>query len=173
LLLNGLSSAGYLTGGLLNVQGGRWRQSLVGALQGQLESMASKQQLLDDDRRILAQLLRLIPALPADAIAFAPSLVTLLEKISPDAKGKSAELAIGEWQETGVWNDAHLLASLLRCTSDLVICGPEVESTSSSCLVKQGLLKRILGVYHWNGEIMNQVSFFVERWKDLLRYVIR
>lgn len=169
LLLNNLSVAGYLSGGLLNVQGGRWRQALVAALKSVLDSLANRSILSKDDRRILAHTTRLLPALASDSAEFVPSIVTLIEKVAPDAKGKSAEVATSEWQAGDVWNDGHLLATLLRCASDLLVRNSDIEPLLLRCLVEGGLLRRVLEVYHWNGEIMDQIAILVDRWSTSMQ----
>ena len=155
LLLNHLASAGYLSGGLLNVQGGRWRQSLVSTLRDLLASCT--EQAIDKlDRRVLVQLLQLIAFLPNAATQFSPSLLHLLRQFG-NFDERDSRSALRKWREDGIWNDAHLFSSLLR-SADAFILDHDVQSAFAEVFVDQGGFEAVVQKWNWNAEVMSTIS---------------
>ena len=150
-LLNHLASSGCLSGGLSNVQGGRWRQSLIATLRDRLAA-TSEAAMEDIDRRILGQLLRLLSTLPCEGRDFTPSLISLLHKFGRFDEG-DAEAAIQEWHGEGAWNDAHMITSLFKC-AEAHILDQEVRSQFTKLLVDDGAFKAILRKWNWNAEVL-------------------
>lgn len=164
ILLNNLAASGYLSGGLSNVQGGRWRQALISALVGLLKSL-TKSNLDLNERRITGQVLKLLPALPSDADKFAPQVVKIVESALDRLDSKDLEAIKTEWMEGGAWNDTHLVGSLLR-TADQLIGSPktDVSKDAKDLLVDKGWLNKILEKWCWNKEVMESAVPHVERW---------
>ncbi|WWC98879.1 hypothetical protein V866_005773 [Kwoniella sp. B9012] len=170
VLLNNLASAGYLSGGLSNVQGGRWRQAFISALVALFKQI--KEKALEDvnDRRILGQILRLIPALPSDADQFVPHVTGLIRSTLSTVKGKEvAQIRVG-WAEDGAWNDSHLLGSLLRAAQDL-LDSPQVTADAElrALLVDEGALADVIEKLYWNREVLTACSSLIDRWSGDLQ----
>jgi U3 small nucleolar RNA-associated protein 20 len=159
-LLNQLAEAGYLSGGLSNVQGGRWRQSLLTALRDLLATFAEATDA-ELDRRVLIQLLHLISIVRGDASQLAPHIATLIKRFGRFTEG-DADAAIAEWQEAGVWNGAHMLASLLRC-AESYLGDKEMESEISDILVGQGGFSATVRKWNWNAEVMSVLASILTR----------
>ncbi|WVQ94326.1 hypothetical protein IAU59_001405 [Kwoniella sp. CBS 9459] len=168
VLLNNLASAGYLSGGLANVQGGRWRQALITALVSLLVKLQESGLNEVDDRRVLGQVLKLIPSLPSDADHFAPHVASLLEFKLDRLATKDVTMLKQEWEEGGAWNDTHVLGVLLK-TAKHILISPKavVEQQFRGLLLDEGRLKEILEKWCWNREILIAISPLVERWSDL------
>lgn len=158
-LLNHLASAGYLSGGLANVQGGRWRQSLLASLQDLLVDVANPDNT--PDRHILIQLLRLLSSVSADAKQLAPQLLTLVKRFGNFTEG-DAESAKADWREGGPLNDAHLFASLLRCVQSYIVDG-DMKEQFAAFLVEEGGLAAIIKKWNWNSEVMSVAGGLVVR----------
>lgn len=172
ILLNNLAASGYLSGGLSNVQGGRWRQALISALVGLLKSL-TKPNLDLNERRITGQALKLLPALPDDADKFAPQVVKILESILDRLDGKNLRAIKAEWEEGGVWNDTHLVGSLLH-TVDQLIASPKADGSKDAkdLLVSKGWLNKVLEKWYWNRQVMESAVPHAERWASNLGYVV-
>lgn len=155
LLLNHLAAAGYLSGGLLNVQGGRWRQSLVSSLREMLVDF-SEQPADRLERRILAQLLHLITFLPTEGTQFSPSLLKLVRQFG-HFDARSPDSALQQWREDGVWNDAHMFSLLLRSV-DAFILHQDVHAAFTELLVEQHGFEAIVQKWNWNAEVMSTMS---------------
>jgi U3 small nucleolar RNA-associated protein 20 len=166
-LLNHLASAGYLSGGLANVQGGRWRQSLMASLQDLLVEVADPSNT--PDRHILIQLLRLLSAVSADAKQLAPHFITLVKRFGNFTAG-DAETAKADWREGGPLNDAHLFASLLRCVQSYIVDG-DMKEQFTIFLVKEGGLAAIIEKWNWNSEVMSVAGGLVVRMSLQYEYV--
>lgn len=172
ILLNNLAASGYLSGGLSNVQGGRWRQALISALVGLLKSL-TKPNLDLNERRITGQALKLLPALPDDADKFAPQVVKILESTLDRLDGKDLRAIKAEWEEGGVWNDTHLVGSLLH-TVDQLIASPKADGSKDAkdLLVSKGWLNKVLEKWYWNRQVMESAVPHAERWASNLGYVV-
>lgn len=172
ILLNNLAASGYLSGGLSNVQGGRWRQALISALVGLLKSL-TKPSLDLNERRITGQALKLLPALPSDADKFASHVVQILESALDRLDSKDLGAIKAEWEEDGVWNDTHLVGSLLH-TVDQLIASPKagVSKDGKHLLVSKGWLNKVLEKWYWNRQVMESAVPHVERWAGNLGYVV-
>ncbi|KAL1410173.1 U3 snoRNP protein [Vanrija albida] len=164
VLLNNLASAGFLSGGLSNVQGGRWRQALVTNLAKLLKDIRDSDLELAD-RRILGQILRLIPSLAGESQHFIDHLMAILDRLNVAASDEDAE---GNWEETGVWNDAHAVGRILSSVYDLVLRGPTtVKDKFKTYWTTNHLPNVLVGRYHWNREILEQTAAFVEHWPEV------
>lgn len=146
--------------GLSNVQGGRWRQSLISTLRDRLAATAEAS-VEDIDRRILGQLLRLLSTLPCEGRDFTPSLISLLQKFGRFDEG-DAESAIEEWQIGGAWNNAHMISSLMKC-ADAHILDQEVQSQITKLLVDEGGFQGILRKWNWNAEVLGSTIEIITR----------
>ncbi|WVO17934.1 hypothetical protein L204_105632 [Cryptococcus depauperatus] len=163
-LLNSLVVANYLAGGLLNVQGGRWRQSLVSALVKQLEFIVESN-LEYDERMVLGQILRLLPALHKEAAVFMPLVIELLEAVFKRLYGESEDALKEEWRLGGAWNDTHVLGSLIRAANQLISnSNTEVGKGVKELFVRDGWLRIVLENWSWNSEILRAAVPHVERW---------
>lgn len=167
-LLNHLASVGYMSGGLINVQGGRWRQALVATLHDRLATNAAEP-IQSIDRRVLGLLLRLLSLLPGDGREFAPSIVTLLRTFGQFDDGAEEE-AIEEWQTAGPWNNAHMLSSLLECAG-AYISDEEVQRQFDALLVTEGGAKVLLRKWNWNAEVMKRLIEVVTQGDLTVQYV--
>lgn len=146
--------------GLSNVQGGRWRQSLISALRDRLAAIAETS-VEEIDRRILGQLLRLLSTLPCEGRDFTPSLISLLNNFGQFQDG-DAESAIEEWQTEGAWNNAHMISCLMRC-ADAHILDQEVQSQFTKLLVDDKAFQGILKKWNWNAEVLESTIEIVTR----------
>ncbi|WVW79710.1 hypothetical protein I302_101680 [Kwoniella bestiolae CBS 10118] len=164
VLLNNLASAGYLSGGLSNVQGGRWRQTFISALAGLLKQLSEKGLEIVNDRRILGQILKLIPALPSDADQFAPHLTNLISSTLTAINGKEVTDLRDSWSQNGAWNDSHLLGSLLRAAQDTLDSPKAIADTGlKTLLVDEGKLGEIIEKLYWNREVLSACASLVDR----------
>lgn len=157
-LLNHLATSGYLSGGLANVQGGRWRQSLMASLQDLLSELANSSDL---DRQVLIQVLRLLSSVPADAKRLAPDFATLIKRFGNFAQ-TDAESAIADWREGGPLNDAHMYSTLLKSVQAYIVDG-DMKDQITSFLVKEGGLTAVIQKWNWNAEVMSVVGGLVVR----------
>lgn len=121
-----------------------------------------------EDRRIIGQALRLLPAVRGDFATFTSIIIALIDKVAL-SDTENAETAKRGWIDGGVWNDAHLLASLLRCVDSIITSGAEVEDPLRENLVGTGILKRVLVAYHWNSEIMESLASLIDQWSASLQ----
>ncbi|WVR04081.1 hypothetical protein IAU60_001080 [Kwoniella sp. DSM 27419] len=170
VLLNNLASAGHLSGGLSNVQGGRWRQALISALLSLLVSLKESGLKGSGDRRLLGQILRLIPALPSDADQFASHIGDLTNLALEGATQRTAAELQGEWQEAGAWNSSHVLGVLLTVSEELLSNAKGgVETTLKSAIANEGRLQAILEKFSWNREILSAIAALIGRWCTELR----
>ncbi|ODN80830.1 hypothetical protein L202_02973 [Cryptococcus amylolentus CBS 6039] len=164
VLLNNLASSGYLSGGLSNVQGGRWRQSLVSALVGLLQSLGQSQ-LESEERRVLGQILSLVPALPGDADKFTPEVISLLKSTLEKLDKETEDDLKNEWKSQGAWNDTHILGLLLRAADELITASKaDVSNDIKGLLVDEGWAKKVIEKWSWSREIMRSVVPHIERW---------
>lgn len=157
-LLNHLATSGYLSGGLANVQGGRWRQSLMVSLQDLLSELAKSDTL---DREILIQVLRLLSSVPADAKRLAPDFATLVKRFGNFDQG-DAESAIAEWREGGPLNDAHMFSSLLRCVQAYIV-DADMKEQITAFMLAEGGLAAVIQKWNWNAEVMSVAAGLVVR----------
>jgi U3 small nucleolar RNA-associated protein 20 len=157
-LLNHLASAGYLAGGLSNVQGGRWRQSLIASLQDLLAESARSDDL---DRHALVQLLRLLSSLSADAKQLAQSFDSLVKRFG-NFDQVDAESAMDDWRDGGVLNDAHMFSTLLRCVQAYIV-DSEIKAQFTSFFGTGGGLSSIIKKWNWNAEVMSVTAGLVVR----------
>ena len=169
-LLNNLSSAGFLSGGLSNVQGGRWRKTLLSSVSNLLDRLVTSTNVTES-RRQLGQILRLIPALN-DGTSFTPALMRLLQGCVDTATKKGPAGLQKDWEEKGVWNEAHMAANVLRCITDLApmydeLCAPVQEML----LDKEGMQVLVDG-YAWSREVLEQLATLADQWSADKRYVI-
>jgi U3 small nucleolar RNA-associated protein 20 len=158
-LLNHLATSGYLSGGLANVQGGRWRQSLMASLQDLLSELASSEDTLD--RQVLIQVLRLLSSVPADAKRLAPDFATLIKRFGNFSKS-DADGAIVEWREGGPLNDAHMFSTLLKSVQAYIV-DEDMKEKTTSFLIAEGGLASIIQKWNWNAEVMSVVGGLVVR----------
>jgi U3 small nucleolar RNA-associated protein 20 len=160
VLLNQLAESGYLSGGLTNVQGGRWRQSLLSALRDLLATFAAA---TDDalDRKVLVQVLHLITTVPGDASQLASHIGALVRRFGNFEAG-DAQTAIAEWQVGGVWNDAHMLGSLLGC-AESYLGNEQMESEIRTILVDDKGFTNIVRKWNWNAEVMGVLASVLTR----------
>ena len=157
-LLNHLATSGYLSGGLANVQGGRWRQSLMVSLQDLLSELAQSNDL---DRQVLIQVLRLLSSVPADAKRLAPDFASLINRFGNFTQD-DADSAMTEWREGGPLNDAHMFSSLLRCVQAYIVDG-DMKEQVTSLLTGEGGLAAIIRKWNWNAEVMSVAAGLVVR----------
>lgn len=169
ILLNNLADAGYLSGGLFNIQGGRWRQVFVAALEALLGTLRDSSLVELDDRRKLGQLLRLLSNLLAEGHHFAPTLAALLDQRIAVVGVEDVDVQQRGWRHGGAWNDAHLLGLLLR-SAERLASNVGVEEILKNYLLKREYLKQLLRGFHWNREIMKGLAGFMEMWKADLRW---
>lgn len=163
VLLNNLAGAGFLSGGLSNVQGGKWRQALVKALAKVLASLEDSE-LDTTDRRVLGQVLELIPYLAGESKHFSSHLLAILSRFvsEPD---KEAQV---NWNEAGAWNDSHVVGRLLSSIFQLSLRGPvAVQEQFKSYVVDNDLMNIFLRHWHWSREVMAQVADFAEHWPEI------
>ncbi|TXT11027.1 hypothetical protein VHUM_01778 [Vanrija humicola] len=165
VLLNNLASAGFLSGGLSNVQGGRWRQALVTNLAKLLKGIRDGDLELAD-RRVLGQILRLIPYLAGESQHFIDHLMAILDRLNVAASDSEAE---ANWEAAGVWNDAHAVGRVLSSVYDLVLRGPTaVKDKFKNYWTTNHLPNVLVARYHWNRDILEQTAAFVEHWPEVL-----
>nr|XP_019012391.1 U3 small nucleolar RNA-associated protein 20 [Kwoniella pini CBS 10737]OCF51172.1 U3 small nucleolar RNA-associated protein 20 [Kwoniella pini CBS 10737] len=171
VLLNNLAAAGYLSGGLSNVQGGRWKQTFISSIVSLVAELRDRRLVDIKDRRILGQVLKLIPALPSDAHHFGPHLASLIRITLENTQGKDVEVVKAEWEEDGAWNDSHILGALLEAARNVS------DSASSSTgdelkevLVGQGKLKDIIEIWSWNREVLSAAELLIGRWSSEISY---
>lgn len=160
LLLNHLATSGYMSRGLDNVQGGRWRQTLVSTLRDHLVSL-SEQPRDGTDRRILVQTLRLLSHLSIEGRDFAPTLAQLARRFA-GPQGSSVDSAIENWNASGPLNDGHLLSLVLRCASAF-ISDQQVRTALTNVLEDEKGLTSIIRRWHWNAEVMETLVDLAER----------
>lgn len=98
------------------------------------------------DRQILGQVLQLIPAL-GDLAPFD----VLLQATTREAL--QLRQTYEEWLEAGVWNDGHVLASVLRCINQI---SHTTIGESLRHLVQD--LDGLVGIWSWNREVMEQLA---------------
>lgn len=162
VLLNNIAGAGFLSGGLSNVQGGKWRQALVKALAKVLSSL---DELDSNGRRILGQVLELIPYLVGESKQFSEQLVTILRRFVEEPQS-----AAENWREAGAWNDTHVIGRLLSSMLQLALRGPAaVQEQLKSYILDDDLLNVFVRHWHWSREVLAQVADFAEHWPESLK----
>jgi U3 small nucleolar RNA-associated protein 20 len=160
VLLNNLAEAGFLSGSLANVQGGRWKQSLVTSVGGLLERYMAIESV--ETRRILGQVLHLLPFLSSEGAAFAPSVVAILDSLVINS-GSDAQAVQDDFKSTGPWNSSHLLGASLAA---LVAFDLSVGLESGARADVLDKLEKIVVMWSWNREVLEQVAGLAERWSD-------
>lgn len=121
ILLNALRTNGYLQD-LSNVQGGRWRSTLTESI------------VIDTtDRHVLGQVLQLIPTLAPNQL---------------DLSWLNLRQTREEWMAAGEWNDAHVVAAVLRCVNEIGL--------------KELPFADLVDTWSWNREVMEQLAIFSE-----------
>ncbi|ORY25251.1 hypothetical protein BCR39DRAFT_485643 [Naematelia encephala] len=161
-LLNNLAASGYLSGGLLNVQGGRWRQAFVSTLVERLQAYESIPEAIDD-RRIFGQMLRLLPCLGTDAKEFAPHLASMITAILQRCSTMTRDALRSDF-ETETWNESHVLGELLRC-ADAMISNGDVEQAVKAVLLGRAAMADILTKWSWNREVLSTIAPFFDLWE--------
>jgi hypothetical protein len=150
------------------VQGGRWWQGLVTAIEDLFVSLRERSMDEIEDRRKLGLLLRLLSSLVPEGHHFAQGIVDLLDRTIRSATDATATAHMRTWRNGGTWNDAHVLGSILRCAEKLVF-NPMAEEVFKTYLLNAHQLPWLFSMYYWNGEIMGSVASFVELWKMNIR----
>ncbi|CAK9786718.1 hypothetical protein CC85DRAFT_329402 [Cutaneotrichosporon oleaginosum] len=159
VLLNNIAGAGFLAGGLSNVQGGKWRQALVKAL---AKTLASLGEFDTQERRILGQVLELIPYLAGESKHFSEHLVSILAGFL-----ENPESAAKNWQEGGAWNDTHVIGRLLSSMFQLALRGPAaVQEQFKAYIIDNDILNVLVRHWHWSREVLVQVADFAEHWPE-------
>ncbi|BEI87998.1 uncharacterized protein CcaverHIS019_0107160 [Cutaneotrichosporon cavernicola] len=164
VLLNNIAGAGFLSGGLSNVQGGKWRQALVKAL---AKVLASLDELDTNDRRILGQVLELIPYLAGESKHFSEHLVSILSSFV-----ENPQFAAENWREAGAWNDSHVIGRLLSSMFQLALRGPAaVQEQFKAYILDNNTLKVLVRNWHWSREVLAQVADLAEHWPETMKDV--
>lgn len=162
VLLNNIAGAGFLSGGLSNVQGGKWRQALVKAL---AKVLASLDELDTNERRILGQVLELIPYLSGESKHFSESLVSILARFV-----ENPESAAENWCEAGAWNDSHVVGRLFSSMFQLSLRGPAaVQEQFKTYIVDNNVMNTLVRHWNWSREVIDQVADFAEHWPEALK----
>lgn len=143
ILLNTLRTTGYLSTGLSNVQGGRWRSTMTSNIAAVLERVTLT---TVEDKRLLGQVLQLVHAL-GDLAVFE----THLERIIRLA----LRLTPADWQD-GVWNDGHILAAVLGCVN--AISHTPIGERLRVVVWHVTSLEELVDGWSWNREVMQQVA---------------
>lgn len=165
VLLNNLASAGFLTGGLSNVQGGRWRKALVVALASLLAKL-SESDLDLDRRRLLGQVLKLLPYLAGEAAQFVEPLLTILGRFVDGSDTVARE----NWDSQGVWNDSHLVSRILRSLYDLILRGPKnCSETVKAFFVDNDFFNVLVHKWHWNRDVLEQAAAYIDHWPESVK----
>jgi hypothetical protein len=92
--------------------------------------------------------LQLIPAL-GDLGPFEIQLDRILKAIVQLRQTKA------DWQDAGVWNDAHLVSTVLRCAND-------ISHTPVGERLRASLPSDLVEVWSWNREVMGQLAEVAE-----------
>ncbi|EJT46124.1 hypothetical protein A1Q1_05335 [Trichosporon asahii var. asahii CBS 2479] len=162
VLLNNLASAGFLTGGLSNVQGGRWRKALVAALTRVLTKL-SDSSLDDDDRRLLGQVLKLLPYLAGEASQFVEPLISILGRFVDGSDQEAQE----NWDEEGVWNNSHVVGRILNSLYGLILRGPkDCSEKVKAFFVDNDFFNVLIHKWHWSREVLEQAAAFIDHWPE-------
>lgn len=163
-LLNNLGAAGYLSGGLSNVQGGRWRLALLNSIASLLSSLAAQHGSVDH-RKQLVQALKLLPSLQ-DYQHFLAPLETLLQGVTRSSKGGNREQFVARWEDEGIWNDAHLCAATLKCIGELAPIHAEVDSLTKTYLLEKGVMQALVNGFDWNRELLEVLANLGDQWSS-------
>lgn len=158
VLLNNLAEAGFLTGSLANVQGGRWRQSLVSALEAVLRTKHTATSDVSN-KRILGQLLHLLPSLAFEGSAFAPHVQIIVRSIVSRYTDKGNARA--DFM-SDTWNDSHLLAGALGAIAGFDTAGTLEDEIKQQVSSELGA---IIGVWTWNREVLAKASELEQSWQ--------
>lgn len=159
VLLNNIAAAGYLTGGLMNVQGGRWRRSLLDGVADVFTRLVADPA---GSRRQLGLLFHLVPSLGEPAL-FSDSLTALIKASVARARGGRGALE-RDWQDGGAWNDSHLCASTLRCVAELAPLNAAVRAAAAEELL--GSMQLVIDAWCWNREVLDVVATLIEQWSS-------
>lgn len=166
-LLSTLATAGHLSGGLANVQAGRWRTVLVNALVSLLNKWASKGKDVDEEeRQALAKMFVLLPHLPNEEAKFAPALGRLLDSII------SAGLSSGQAELESEWNatqrsSTHLLGGLLACLANFVEQGADnVRTVVQETFCKGTTIEQTFTVWSWSREVVKGMAELRSVWSE-------
>lgn len=106
-----------------------------------------------DDRRLLGQVLHLVPAL-GDLVTFEPYLANIIKH------SLQSRLTQAEWMEAGVWNDAHLLAAVLRCVDE--VSHTAVGERLRLAVLSEKPAAELVDVWSWSREVMEQLAPILE-----------
>lgn len=168
-LLNNLAGAGFLAGGLSNVQGGKWRAALVKAIAERLESVHG---LDTASLRLLGQVLKLIPHLAGEGQHFVPHLLAILDRVTK-SKGKNAagpsdaEAAQADYRDAGAWNNTHTVGRVLSCLYQLTLRAPAaVQDEITAHFKKSDTIDRFIKNWYWSREVLGHTASFVEHWAE-------
>jgi len=161
ILLNNLADAGFLTGSLYNVQGGRWRQALVAAVGELLDTTTSSD--LDDvaNRRVMGEILHLLPSMSSAGVEIVGRVVNVITKIM--ATIGTAQEAKADWEMSGAWNKAHLLAEALQAAASFSSNGA-IKISLQERLVDSGTIVDIASRWSWHREILDHIAGLTELW---------
>ena len=165
ILLNNLAEAGFLTESLYNVQGGRWRQALTTTIGELFATTVSSDLYLVANRRVMGQLLHLLPAMSSEGAGMVARVVDIINGLTGD--NASRHEVETEWETAGPWNKSHLLAVALEA-AEAFSTRDDVRSTLREQLLDSGKLFEIAERWSWNREVMGQVASFVELWADMI-----
>ncbi|EIW69152.1 hypothetical protein TREMEDRAFT_71796 [Tremella mesenterica DSM 1558] len=163
-LLRTLATAGYLTGGLSNVQGGRWRDSLVSALQDSLDNTDITDETRAADRRIVGHVLELLPLFASTNKRTIIRLQAMISALIEAQANFSAATLRQTWLSSSPWNAAHILAKLLRCCIRLLERHGDELSPLKQFLCDQSFLPVLMEKWGWNREVLSCVATLLDRW---------
>jgi len=171
VLLNNLAGAGFLAGGLSNVQGGRWRAALVKAIGERIEAI-SQGPLDMTELRLLGQVLNLVPHLASESQYFTPHLLAILDRAT-ESKGKKAvgpkdaEQARDNYREAGPWNNTHVVGRILAALFQLALRGPTTSQEEIKVhFQKNKVLETLIQKWFWSREVLENAAAFVDHWTE-------
>lgn len=143
---------GFLASGLSKVQGGRWRTVITGHIAALLERHDTTS-TSPDSRRLLCSTLQLVPAI-GDLEKFEPPLARIMKS--------TLELRLDHdaWLQSVVWNNGHLLASVLRLVNDIAHTASG-ERLRSICWASASL-DELVSAWSWNREVLEQLALLVD-----------
>lgn len=117
---------------------------LINSLSGQLGELSKSSQLGSEARKLVALILRLIPSF-GETSSFDAGFRAICERAIETSEGKSDHKE--EWMTQGIWNDAHSLAEILKCSMP-----------SPDWAVSHESLLQLAGRRYWNREVMAAIA---------------
>ena len=136
----------------------------MSALVAQAECLESVNDITS--RRILGQILHLLPSLSSEGEVFAPHVLATIQRVSQSP----ATDDVASFANDGPWNDTHLLAEALLAANALSH-DAAVRAALKANLLESGMLVSITRRWAWNREVLEQVASLVEMWQDDIRFV--